>query len=317
MKKTTKLLTTLCVFLSLIFITGCEKNVPTVQPEKALSISLVATPSNIAYGKTSVIKIIVENADSTTSDLPGALFIKGSCDKSVKTPILYESKDFYFRSYLAGKVTTQSIRIEVGLPDPPKVVLSPSCSISRGKETTFTWNVTGIADSLTSNFPGVSGLSGSVKITPTETTTITVDAYGKGGVTTSTVTITVTEPTDQEILSSFPMKEVRMESSLSLDGPWRVIDRSAPCLQDDRYIFKPDGIFINDDGEILCEGENQRFFYSTWELNGNQLTGFGIMTVLSLDEDQLVYFYETGQIQPDGITCIPAFCKVTLAFDKP
>lgn len=289
-------------FLLLLFV-GCQKD-PDELIVPPLELSLKASPEIINFGQTSTINIDVKNADSTFSDIPEAVLAKGSFVKSVNVaPVV--TTIYHVRAYQKGKVSIVSVTIVVIPPSAPSIVanFNPS-SIEKGKKTVFSWNVTGLVDSVKSNLPGVSGLSGNIEITPTESLTATITAYGKGGVTTQKVTLTVTEPlpsTDEELLCNFgPWKKIKMEFQHDYDGSWAE-QEIWQCMQDDLMFFylTPTKKEVYYNGEIRCGTENKSQ-EGPWSLNGVIINTGIDYKIVTLNLNILVWIYESTWFSPDG-----------------
>ncbi len=132
------------------------------------------------------------------------------------------------------------------------------------------------ADSVKSDLPGVTGISGSIEIIPQEsgTYTYTFIAYGKGNrTTTKDVTFSAILPTEDEALLCFGTQQfTKLEFPDTLNNSW-VEAELLECLKDDLLTFYfPIKSCIYDKGQIGCYPEEPQYAQGVWSLAGDTLT---------------------------------------------
>lgn len=165
---------------------------PTVAPSFT---ACAITPGTINAGQSATISYATQNATSVTIS-PGV----GNVGQNGSITVTPSQNTTYTLTATGGggqtATCTLSLTVNQGPVTPPPTVVSFTANptvITRGQSSTLTYNVEG-ADTITiSGVGAVQGPSGSVPVTPTQTTTYTLTARNAGGEVTRTATVTVND----------------------------------------------------------------------------------------------------------------------------
>lgn len=294
------------IFISMLFIiAGCEKESSTNNLEKPIIIVLSVTDPNPDYmGSTTVAWDVTGEYERVSVSVNGEVI--STEPKDTKTIYNIITDQVVVVSVLKKGETdpvkerryTISPKPEI-IPSAPVVSFTSNLtSIIRGESITFNWDISGQVDSLKSNLPGFSGMTGTIQIAPIESTTYSVFAYGKGGVDSKTISITVNEPpipTRADTLCYAPWKRYKLFFRSSLEAPWVEADISY-CGQDDLYTFYLPHTIEVKHGPILCGGEPP-FVSGYWDLNGSILTvDESTFYIETLTIDTLTWISETSYL---------------------
>lgn len=305
-----KLMSLPAIFLSLVFLLpGCEKDPPKTPLNPTIDAS--SDFSGVPYGKSVTITLILKNILLVTSELDTFHISETSKTIQISTPNLTATTTYHFLATGEnGKKAVANVTIMVDPPIKPSLSLYvDNDTIFRGKSPDFvkiTWNSN--TDSTSSpELLGVKGKSGTVTVSPTETTTYHFVSKNDGLSISDSVRITVKDPppppplTDEELLALAPWKKIKWEiQNYPPNGDWENID-IWPCLSDDvfTYYLYPKNC-VMDAGEVLCDGETVRVTVSqNWSLTGSTLMP-GNAHIELLTKDILVWTYDGTRILPDG-----------------
>lgn len=285
-------------FLSVLILslvnTGCDKD---EKPEYLAypKLTISSESYKLEYGEKTVIHISALNTDSIISDLPGAFKLDGSFNGSVETPELTLTTTYHFKAFGNGKVSEMILVITINEVD-LSVTATPTNLIGAGT-VLISWSSTN-ADSIKSDLPGVTGISGSLEIIPqtSGTYTYTFFAYGKGNRTTSKdVSFSVLLPTpDEALLCLAPWKMVKLQFQDTPEDTLREVE-IYECLKDNlfTFYFNPN-LAIYNTGEIHCYEDEPQNQQGEWTLIGDILNTGSDSFIKTLTEDTLVYWYHTG-----------------------
>jgi len=162
-----------------------EKEGTPLPPE----VSISASPQSIKVGESSVLSWSSTQADTCSIDPDiGTVDVNGSTMVSPE-----ESTTFTITA--SGPGGTASADVTVAVLYPPTVEISVDHeTIVLGESCTLSWNSTDSDSCVIDSGIGSVDVSGSIKVSPSETTIYTITAFGLGGNTTDSVTITVFQP---------------------------------------------------------------------------------------------------------------------------
>ena len=160
--------------------------VTVIHPSPTVSIS--ADPATITIGESSTLTWTSTNANSCVIDNGiGSVPLNGSISVSPTGTTTYT-----ITAKGAGGTATANVTVTVTYPQPTVSISADPETINMGNSSTLTW---------TSNYaqscviePGIGNVdvTGSITVSPTETTTYIITATGPGGTATDSVTVTVT-----------------------------------------------------------------------------------------------------------------------------
>jgi len=188
-------------------------------------------------------------------------------------------------------------------------------TIMKGETTRIDWNSEGPAVSLTSNVPGLNGLSGSITDGPSETVTYFVIVKGQNGkIASSSVTITVIEilpPEGERILALGPLKEFQQDIYLK-DSLIFSLDTAVECRKDDRWIFYLNHKLQLYQGTMLCDDELVNTDPFDWRLSADTLFGLGEPRIIKLLTPDTLRWEFKSRYQSQNGTVLPT--RVVQAF---
>lgn len=293
-----KLVFLLATFLSLaLLLPGCEKDLNSIDPPtspKELSYKVDPMNDTVVSGSRARITI-VSNADSITSDMPGAKILLSPINKIVETDEIIQTTIYHIVFYINGKgvdIANPTIFVKKKIA-PTLSVSANKSTIERGGSVLVTW-VSNTDSTSSIDLPEVKGKSGSVTVAPLETTTYHFISKNDGLNISASVTITVTDPlppTSADYIVHSPWKRVKLKWAITMDGPWEEVDLSALCLQDNRWIFYPNHNAMFDQGENLCEGETIRYWPAVWSIDEDSNIHFSGRTLISIDWESMICRY--------------------------
>lgn len=172
------------------------------------TVSINANPEILVPGQPSTLSWSSTNADTVVIDQGiGSVPVNGTMSVSPG-----ETTTYTINATGPGGTATASVTVTVTYPPPTATMSADPGTILMGESSMLTWSTT-LADS-TSIDQGIGhvDLSGSIYVSPIETTTYTITAIGPGGSTTDSVTVTVLYPPTVEI-SANPETIMQNESS--------------------------------------------------------------------------------------------------------
>jgi len=161
------------------------------------TVNLQSDPTIIQLGESSTLTWTSTDADSCSIDNGiGSLDTSGSLEISPTETTVYT-----ITGTGPGGTATASATVTVNHPLPTVNIFAIPGSIMPGESTTLSWT-TEYADSISiDNGIGPVATSGSLELSPTETTTYAITATGPGGAASSSATVTVTPPVSLFITS--------------------------------------------------------------------------------------------------------------------
>ena len=174
------------------FVTVESPGAP-LPPAPRPSVTLTAEPNFIVRGKSATLRWTSQNATSTVlSPGIGPVATNGSLVVSPSSTTTYT-----ITVMGEGGEASASVRVTVREPTPPPSVTltAEPESIVRGESVTLRWLSQNATSAELNPAFGSVATSGSLRITPSRTTTYTITVKGDGGEASATVTVTVREPT--------------------------------------------------------------------------------------------------------------------------
>ncbi len=183
-----------------------------------ISLTLTASPTNIAPGQGTTLSWTTTNASSCSASGGWSGSENPNGTLSV-TPAL--STTYTLTCSSGKKSMSQSVLVTVtSTPPPPAaptVSLSASpTSITSGGSSTLTWSSTNANSCTSTDFITANGTSGSLSVSPTTSTTYAITCTGTGGSATGSATVTVNSqstPTPTVSLSASPTSITSGQSS--------------------------------------------------------------------------------------------------------
>ncbi|SPD74472.1 exported hypothetical protein [uncultured Desulfobacterium sp.] len=172
----------------------------TVQP----TVTLTASPASIQYGQSSTLTWTSTNA-TTCAIEPDIGDVNASGSISVSPT---ETTTYTITATGPGGTATGTATVTVTYPAPTVSISASPQSIYRGQSTTLTWSSSNAASCVIEPDVGAVDLSGSVEVSPTQTTTYTITVTGLGGNNTAHTTVTVTSVIQLEITSPAQGEEI-------------------------------------------------------------------------------------------------------------
>jgi hypothetical protein len=190
-----------------------EKKETTPPPQ----VNISASPPSIEIGEFSVLSWNSTHADTCSIEPSiGSVVLNGSTLVSPK-----ESTTFTITASGAGGATSANVTVTVLYPPTVEISVDPE-TILLGESCTLSWNSTHSDSCLIDSGIGSVDVSGFITVSPSETTTYTITAFGPGGNATDSVTIsvlqpsiTITLPNDGDVISR---TDVRVEGSMTNIG---------------------------------------------------------------------------------------------------
>ncbi|MCK4762084.1 MAG: hypothetical protein KAW12_07785, partial [Candidatus Aminicenantes bacterium] len=224
------------------------------------TVSFSASPSTISYKQSSTLSWNVNGADSVTIDNGiGSVVPGGSMAVSPQVP----NTTYTLTAANLGGTTTAAATVTVIFP-PPRVSFSASRNyIQPGSSVTLTW-ATEVAQTVTIE-PGFGSvdLTGSMPVTPAESTTFRLYAVGYGGAVAAEAAVIVDGTAPQVQITSHEEGAVVREIPISLSGTF---------VED--YLDK---IVLNNTIEATID--NKRFSFANLTLS----EGDNLLTVTAVD----------------------------------
>ena len=218
-------------------------------------VNFAANPTTITAGQASTLTWSVDNADTVTITTLGTVAARGSSDVRPTTTTTYTltATNRFGSSNATATVTVNPV---VTPPTTTPVTISactasPSTTAKPGDPVTISYTIAnGTGVSITPSVAGAS-LTGPVQVSPSETTTYTINATGANSTTAScsvTVTVTPLGPPPVAIISG-PQVVESIERLLTLDGS-QSVNPSGGALT---YIWEP----LSTGSAVLDNGQPQ------------------------------------------------------------
>ncbi len=168
----------------------------TANPLPPMIIAFSANPSGIFPDETSRLAWETENADrvsidNTIGDVPAIGFVDVSPQETTTYTITAEGP---------GGITAQTAIVSVTWPLPQASLTADPTSITIGDDTVLSWHSEYGQSCILEPDIGPIDATGSIRVSPVETTTYTMTVTGPGGTATATATIAVSDPTDPPVV---------------------------------------------------------------------------------------------------------------------
>jgi hypothetical protein len=187
-----------------------EKEESALPPE----VSISASPPSIKVGESSVLSWSSTHAD-TCSIEPGI----GSVAPN-GSMIVSPEESTAFTITASGMGGSSSANVTVTVLYPPSIEISVDLeTILSGESCTLSWNSTNSDSCVIDPVIGSVDVNGFIKVSPSDTTTYTITAFGLGGNAADSVTVTVlqpsitiTRPHDGDVISR---NDIRVEGTMT------------------------------------------------------------------------------------------------------
>jgi hypothetical protein len=171
---------------------------------------------------------------------------------------------------------TERVTVKVDLP-PPAVTLSSNTNIILNNEpVTLSWSTTEADFASIDQGIGNVAVTGSITVSPTETTTYTVTATGPGGISTASVTISIGIPTlsENRLRGSDSSPEEVFGFSVDISGDSAIVgaplDDGGGLDWGSASLFKRDGTAWVEQGKVFAsDGETDSSFGSSVSISGD------------------------------------------------
>jgi len=215
------------------------------------TVTLSALPATIVRGASATLSWSATNVTSVTLDnQSGALPMTGSL---VVAP--FQTTTYTVTTTNAAGTATASATIAVTDPPPTVTFSANPVQIRAGEAATLAWSAT-LADTVSID-PGIGSVdpSGTLAVTPNQTTTYTITAIGSGGTTTASATVSVSNPISLQITS--PAHGLVVSApSVSVTGTLTHADGFETGLTVNGTLAVIDGDRFTADHVPLLQGEN-------------------------------------------------------------
>jgi len=178
---------------------GSYLTVKVIQDVTAPTASITAEPQAIILGGSATLSWTSTKADQVTID-PGIGEVEPS-GSLIVTP--QETTTYTITATNDGGTATASAQVTVYIPPTCQISVSPE-TITKGETATLSWTSTNAEQATIDQGIGTVPVSGSLTITPSQTTTYTINVQGPGGHAQASTTITVTNPYPTVEISADP-----------------------------------------------------------------------------------------------------------------
>jgi hypothetical protein len=180
----------------IICLTGCGEQGP--------SVSITASPETINFDESTILTWSSHDADSVSiNNGVGTVEKRGT---TVVKP--YRTTTYTICGVNADGQAESSVTVKINYsgPEPILNVSAYPTSIFPGESSMLTWSTTNAYSVSVDNGIGFVPLNGSMKVSPTVTTTYTFSAFGQGGEKTFRITIDVMSPTPTATITANPVQ---------------------------------------------------------------------------------------------------------------
>ena len=160
-------------------------------PETPVILGFTAQPSAILEGGSTTLTWSTQNADGVEIDRG----VGASLPPSGSIGVTPGQTETYTLTARRGQQTARATVTVTVSPAPPSIATfsAQPASITAGQRTTLSWTTQGAADVELDQMLGVRAASGSVEVSPSQTTTYNLTARGPGGAASAPVTVTVAQ----------------------------------------------------------------------------------------------------------------------------
>ena len=176
---------------------GTATGTATVTVHQPPTVSINASPDTILLSESATLSWTSTNADMATIDQGiGSVAVNGSTSVSPTATTTYT-----IAVTGPGGTATASATVTITYPVPTVSISASPSEIQLGESSTLTWSSTNANSCVIEPEIGSVNPSGSLSVSPAETTTYIITATGSGGTAVSNVIVTVNDPNAPPIVS--------------------------------------------------------------------------------------------------------------------
>ena len=254
---------------------GTASSSVTVTVHQPPQVSISVQPNIIIEGESATLIWSSQHADTALLDNDiGPVDINGSLAVSPSETTIYTIT-------VQGPGGTSSADATITVLHKPTVTITASPNpIDAGQTTTLTWSTTNADSATIDQGIGTVGVSGSMPVSPAETTIYTITASGPGGTATAAATVEVRQSGQQRRPLAFILNIWGNDVSVIDIQERAVIDRIQ--IGEDLY-----GVAVSPDGESV--------YVTNWE-SGISIINAATHTVTG----QIPVYADTLAVSPDG-----------------
>jgi len=199
------------------------------------TVSISTTPAEIQLGESSTLTWISIDTDSCTIEPDiGGVDPSGSLVVSPN-----ETTTYTITAAGLGGTATDTVTVTVYQPPTVNIAVDPG-TILLGESSTLSWTSTDADTAAIDQGIGSVAVTGSISLSPIETTTYSITVNGSGGSATENVTLTITHPVPVVSISANP-SEIQLGESSTLN--WSSTNADSCVIEPGIGTVDPSGSF--------------------------------------------------------------------------
>ena len=198
-----------------------ELTVTVVAAEEPIIRSFTVSPMTVVPGQSATLSWQTSNTDSVSinNDVGINLAPTGTIEINPN-----ETTTYTLTAFRLNQSKTAQVTIVVQQNSPTIISLSANPeTVTLGESTTISWQTTNTTEVTFDNGIGRKATTGSVVVTPMNTTTYTMTAIGAGGQSTRTITVEVNSP-DAPQIDSFTASQASITPGQTVTLSWQTTD---------------------------------------------------------------------------------------------
>ena len=181
------------------------------------SVSISAEPPSIVTGENAVLIWTSQNAD--TLEINNGVGIVDPVGSTGVSPS--QTTTYTISANGPGGTATASVTVTVNYPAPTVTLNADPLTMLSGESSTLTWDSQNADTAVINNGIGNVDASGSISVSPSQTTTYEITVNGPGGIATASIMVTVGYPEPTVTISADP---VTIEAGQSSTLIWTTTD---------------------------------------------------------------------------------------------